>query len=51
MIIVVIGPEFGVAMAFKEFMDARKELAGAKKIFPDEKLTLTHAFTLTWVVS
>jgi len=44
MIIVVIGPEFGVAMAFKQFMEARKDLARAKKIFPDEKLTLTHAF-------
>lgn len=44
MIVIVIGPEFGVAMAFKQFMEARHDLAIAKDIFPDENLTLTHAF-------
>jgi len=44
MVFVIIGPEFGVAMAFRQFMEAREDLVWLKKEFPDEKLSLTHVF-------
>lgn len=46
MMIILIAPEVGVAMAVGEFLAARSELRRAKERFPVEELTLTltHGF-------
>lgn len=47
--IILVAPELGVAIAFDQFIAARKELKRAKYDFPEEEqiLTLTHAFYAT----
>lgn len=44
MAIMIIAPEAGVGIAVMQFMDARQSLKSAQNLFPDMKLTLTHAF-------
>ncbi|KAL2071624.1 hypothetical protein VTL71DRAFT_12859 [Oculimacula yallundae] len=44
MAIILIAPEMGVMLAVYQFAAAREKLQKARRKFPDEKLTLTHAF-------
>lgn len=43
-----IAPEFGVAVAFKQWQDATSDLAAAKRQHPEyqDRLTLAHAFAV-----
>ncbi|KAI1063883.1 hypothetical protein LB506_005845 [Fusarium annulatum] len=47
MAFIALAPEFGVALAAKQYMDARRELKEFTKALPDEaeqKYTMAHAF-------
>ncbi|KAF4444189.1 hypothetical protein FACUT_770 [Fusarium acutatum] len=44
MIGIALAPEFGVALAAKQYMEARRDLKEFTKALPDEKYTLAHAF-------
>ncbi|PNP76677.1 hypothetical protein FNYG_10096 [Fusarium nygamai] len=47
MMFIALAPEFGVALAAKQYMDARRDLKAFTKDLPNEvaqKYTMTHAF-------
>jgi hypothetical protein len=44
MAIIVVAPEFGVAMAVDEYLKAKPILQETQNQWPEERLSLAHAF-------